>query len=121
MSLHGLRRFDPRERPDLLTEDRRARARRRRRDRDERGEVRERHADAPELRRDRGAVREGSDRLLGDGVQAEPHALGADQQPRAIRPAGGGEMEDPFVSIERKKYTNEELLEEAEKNRKLKD
>ncbi len=40
---------------------------------------------------------------------------------RMIRPAGGGEPEGPFVAIERKKYTNEELLEEAEKNRGLKD
>lgn len=36
---------------------------------------------------------------------------------RMIRPAGGGQMEDDFSAIERKKYTNEELLEEAAKNR----
>ncbi len=38
---------------------------------------------------------------------------------RMIRPSGGGEPEDPFVAIERKKFSNEELLEEAEKNRNL--
>lgn len=36
---------------------------------------------------------------------------------RVIRPAGGGPLEDDFSVIERKKYTNEELLTEAEKNR----
>ncbi len=36
---------------------------------------------------------------------------------RTIRPAGGGEYEDDFSVIERKKYTNEELLLEARKNR----
>ena len=34
---------------------------------------------------------------------------------RIIRPAGGGAAEDPFTVIKRKKYSNEELLEEAEK------
>ncbi len=38
---------------------------------------------------------------------------------RMIRPAGGGPLEDPFVPIERKKYSNEELLEEALKNRNV--
>jgi broad specificity phosphatase PhoE len=37
---------------------------------------------------------------------------------RLIRPAGGGKREDDFSLIERKKYSNEDLLEEAEKNRK---
>jgi hypothetical protein len=36
---------------------------------------------------------------------------------RMIRPAGGGNLEDAFSVIERKKYSNEELLLEAEKNR----
>lgn len=35
---------------------------------------------------------------------------------RIIRPAGGGELEDPFRKVIRKKYSNEELLEEASKN-----
>jgi len=34
-----------------------------------------------------------------------------------IRPAGGGNPEDDFSKIERKKYSNKELLLEAEKNR----
>ncbi len=38
---------------------------------------------------------------------------------RIIRPAGGGDPEDNFSVIERKKYTNEELLDEAAKNRKF--
>jgi broad specificity phosphatase PhoE len=38
---------------------------------------------------------------------------------RVIRPAGGGNFEDDFSIIERKKYTNEELLEEAKINRSL--
>lgn len=37
---------------------------------------------------------------------------------RVIRPAGGGALEDPFTLIKRKKYSNEELLEDAENNRK---
>lgn len=36
---------------------------------------------------------------------------------RIIRPAGGGEPEDDFRLIKRKKYSNEELLEEVEKCR----
>ncbi len=36
---------------------------------------------------------------------------------RMIRPGGGGDPEDDFSVIQRKKYTNAELLEEAEKNR----
>jgi broad specificity phosphatase PhoE len=36
---------------------------------------------------------------------------------RMIRPAGGGNPEDDFCPIERKKYSNEELLLEAKKNR----
>jgi len=39
---------------------------------------------------------------------------------RMIRPAGGGNLEDDFSKIERKKYSNEELLLEAEKNRNTK-
>ncbi len=35
---------------------------------------------------------------------------------RIIRPAGGGRREELFTSIARKKYSNEELLGEAEKN-----
>ena len=38
---------------------------------------------------------------------------------RMIRPAGGGETEDGWTRIERKKFTNKELLEEAEANRNL--
>lgn len=38
---------------------------------------------------------------------------------RIIRPAGGGNPEDDFSIIERKKYSNEELLLEAEKNRNI--
>lgn len=36
---------------------------------------------------------------------------------KMIRPAGGGKYEDDFSVIERKKYSNEELLAEAKKNR----
>ena len=36
---------------------------------------------------------------------------------RMIRPSGGGNQEDDFSIIERKKYSNEELLSEATKNR----
>ncbi len=36
---------------------------------------------------------------------------------RMIRPAGGGNLIDEFTAIERQKYTNEELLSEAQKNR----
>lgn len=36
---------------------------------------------------------------------------------RVIRPAGGGKFEDDFSEIDRKCYSNEELLEEAAKNR----
>jgi len=36
---------------------------------------------------------------------------------RMIRPSGGGELEDPFTKIERKKFTNKELLLEAKANR----
>jgi hypothetical protein len=39
---------------------------------------------------------------------------------RMIRPSGGGNPEDEFSEIERKQYTNEELLAEAEKNRNTK-
>jgi len=35
---------------------------------------------------------------------------------RIIRPAGGGDLEDSFLPIIRKKYSNEELLKEAKKN-----
>lgn len=35
---------------------------------------------------------------------------------RIIRPAGGGELEDEFLPIIRKKYSNKELLLEAKKN-----
>jgi broad specificity phosphatase PhoE len=38
---------------------------------------------------------------------------------KMIRPAGGGEYEEKFSAIERKKYSNEELLEEAKKNRNI--
>jgi broad specificity phosphatase PhoE len=38
---------------------------------------------------------------------------------RMIRPAGGGNLVDDFSIIERKKYSNAELLAEAEKNRKV--
>jgi broad specificity phosphatase PhoE len=38
---------------------------------------------------------------------------------RMVRPAGGGKNNSNFFPIERKKYTNEELLEEAEKNRTM--
>lgn len=38
---------------------------------------------------------------------------------RMIRPAGGGRKRDNFSIIERKKYTNEELLAEARKNRNI--
>ncbi len=38
---------------------------------------------------------------------------------RMIRPAGNGNLEDAFTKIERKKYTNEELFAEAEKNRNI--
>ena len=61
--------------PDLHAQARRAGARRRRRHRVERDEVQRRHAGAAVVRRDRGAVREGADRLVGDGVQAESDAL----------------------------------------------
>ena len=37
---------------------------------------------------------------------------------RVVRPAGGGKSEDEFSRIERRKYSNEDLLSEAEKNRK---
>lgn len=37
---------------------------------------------------------------------------------RMIRPAGGGKKEDSFSLIERKKYSNDDLLTEAEKNRR---
>lgn len=37
---------------------------------------------------------------------------------RIIRPAGGGDLIDDFAPIIRKKYSNEELLEEAKKNYK---
>ena len=36
---------------------------------------------------------------------------------RMIRPSGGGEKEDKFITIDRKKFSNEALLVEAEKNR----
>jgi len=36
---------------------------------------------------------------------------------RMIRPAGGGELEDQFSVISRKKYSNQELLQEALRNR----
>ena len=36
---------------------------------------------------------------------------------RIVRPAGGGTPEDPFSLIVRKKFTNEDLLEEAKANR----
>jgi broad specificity phosphatase PhoE len=39
---------------------------------------------------------------------------------RMIRPAGGGDLEDDFLAIDRKKYSNKELLSEAKKNRGLK-
>lgn len=39
---------------------------------------------------------------------------------RMIRPAGGGKFEDEFSTIERKKFSNKELLSEAKKNRKVK-
>jgi broad specificity phosphatase PhoE len=35
---------------------------------------------------------------------------------RVIRPAGGGKLEDDFEKINRKKYTNEELIAEAKEN-----
>ena len=38
---------------------------------------------------------------------------------RIIRPAGGGNFEDDFIKIDRKKYSNKELLAEAEKNRNI--
>ena len=38
---------------------------------------------------------------------------------RVVRPAGGGNLEDAFSKIERKKYSNKELLLEAEKNRNI--
>jgi NAD+ kinase len=38
---------------------------------------------------------------------------------RSIRPAGGGDLEDDFSLIERKKYSNQDLLDEAIKNRGL--
>lgn len=38
---------------------------------------------------------------------------------RIIRPAGGGEFQDPFVYIDRKKYSNDELLLEINKMRQL--
>lgn len=38
---------------------------------------------------------------------------------RVIRPAGGGNAQDDFVKIDRKKYTNGELLEDAKINRGL--
>lgn len=38
---------------------------------------------------------------------------------RMVRPAGGGKFEDDFSKIERKKYSNKELLLEAEKNRNI--
>ena len=36
---------------------------------------------------------------------------------RMIRPAGGGNLKDDFLAIDRKKYSNKELLSEAKKNR----
>jgi len=36
---------------------------------------------------------------------------------RMIRPAGGGNLQDPFSQINRKRYSNEELLSEALQNR----
>lgn len=36
---------------------------------------------------------------------------------RMIRPSGGGDLKDKFTTIKRKKYSNKELLEEAEKQR----
>ena len=36
---------------------------------------------------------------------------------RMIRPAGGGNLEDEFSGIDRKKYSNDDLLSEAAKNR----
>lgn len=39
---------------------------------------------------------------------------------RMIRPAGGGEPQDEFSVIERKRYSNEELLQEASINREAK-
>ncbi|MCX6795188.1 MAG: histidine phosphatase family protein [Candidatus Falkowbacteria bacterium] len=38
---------------------------------------------------------------------------------RMIRPAGGGELEDQFSLVSRKKYSNAELLIEADKNRNI--
>ncbi len=76
---------DPGVRADLFAQDRRAGARRRRRDCLERHEVQRRPARAAIGRRDRGAVRERADRLVGDGVQAEPDALGAHRVARALR------------------------------------
>lgn len=37
---------------------------------------------------------------------------------RMIRPAGGGNLEDKFSEIKRKKYSNEELLQEADNQKK---
>ncbi|MEI7620209.1 MAG: phosphoglycerate mutase family protein [Candidatus Falkowbacteria bacterium] len=38
---------------------------------------------------------------------------------RIIRPAGGGDLEDDFSEIERKKYSNQKLLAAARKNRNI--
>ncbi len=53
----------------------------------------ERHAHAAGVRRDRGAVREGADRLVGDGVQAQSDALRADRLAGALRRVARAERE----------------------------
>ncbi len=50
-----------------------------------RGEVRQRHPHAAGVRRDRGAVRVRADRIVGDGVQAQPDARRAHRVARAVR------------------------------------
>ena len=59
----------------------------------QRGEVRERHAHAAGVRRDRGAVRGGADRIVGDGVQAQPDARRAHRLARALRRLARAERE----------------------------
>ncbi|CAA9318203.1 MAG: Adenylosuccinate lyase @ SAICAR lyase, partial [uncultured Gemmatimonadaceae bacterium] len=89
----GVRRAAAGHRADVHAQARRAGARRRERRGRERGQVRGRRPDAAGLRRGRGAVRDRADRLVGDGVQAQPDARRADQRPRALRAQPGGERE----------------------------
>ena len=78
--------------PDVFTEDRRAGAWRRGRHRDVGGQVQQRHPHAPVVRGTERTVRSRADRLVGDGLQAQSHALGADRVAGALRCARSSPM-----------------------------